>query len=110
MQVNPILLLFSKLYRNSVSELTKFVKNEHNANPLKTAKHLDIYKVYNTLEWNYILVVDVKINNTIERKLFNLSYNGTQLDIEDYNNMNDNSFEFYKNLGEEMVKPENDIR
>lgn len=77
----------------------------------KNYEHLDIVKVFNTLEWNYILVVDVpKKNGTKKRKLFNLSYDGDEVKPEWYDNMNASSFEFFKNLAVDAVKDENDIR
>lgn len=77
----------------------------------KNYMHLDVVEVFNSLEWNYILIVDVpKKDGTKKRKLFNLSYNGDEVKPEWYNNLNADCFKFNRNLAYEAVKDENDIR
>lgn len=84
---------------------------KNNIGYFKNFAHLDVVKVFNSLEWNYILIVDVpKKDGTKKRKLFNLSYEGDEVKPEWYNHMNAKSFEFHKNLAVEAVKAENDIR
>lgn len=77
----------------------------------KNYSHLDIVKVFNGMEWNYILVIDYETKNgEKKRRLFNLSYQGDEVKPKWYDKMNVNCFEFYKNLGDEATKSENDIR
>ena len=73
--------------------------------------HLDIVEVFNTIEWNYILIVDVPTKDKkVKRRLFNLSYQGEEVFPEWYKNMNATSFKFKRNLAVDAVKAENDIR
>ena len=77
----------------------------------KNYTHLDVVEVFNSIEWNYILIVDVpKKDGTKKRKLFNLSYNGDEVKPEWYDNLNANCFKFKRNLADEAVKDGNDIR
>lgn len=73
--------------------------------------HLDVIEVFNTIEWNYILIVDVPTkDDRVKRKLFNLSYAGQEVKPEWYSSMNSNCFKFKRNLAADAVKSENDIR
>jgi len=77
----------------------------------KNYSHLDVIEVFNSIEWNYILIVDVpKKDGTKKRKLFNLSYNGDEVKPEWYDHLNANCFKFNRNLADDAVKSENDIR
>jgi hypothetical protein len=69
-------------------------------------KHLDIIEIYDTIEWNKFLIVDIKNKNgKIKRHLFNLDYGGIESIEEYHKHMNDNCIRFIKNLKD--IKVEN---